>query len=267
MTGIEDDAVAETKEFAMSRVHGSRVIAALAGAAALMLTMAACTSDSAPSGSSSGGDSGADLTKVTVGAVMNSAAVPLWVAQEQGIFEKHGLDVELVDSPNFAASTPALLNGQYHFANAATGPVLTAVSEGVPLQIVGGVQAEHDDPTIGDDQVMVPADSDIKRPKDLEGKTVATSAIGAGPYIGVMANYLADGGTPEGINWVVVNFNEQIPALENGQVDAIVASEPFRVSAEESGFIQAFNAYIVPGLDTMPTGFNDAVVKLNKTKF
>jgi NitT/TauT family transport system substrate-binding protein len=229
----------------------------VAASAALVLALSACSSGQPTPASA---DSAEETTAITVGAVFTTAAVPLWIAEQQGIFEEHGLDVTITQSPNFAASAPSLLNGQMHFANAATAPVITAIDKGVPIQVVAGVSAEPDDPAVGDDQVTVTSDSDIERPRDLEGKTVAVNAIGSGPYVGVMANYLADGGAPDGINWVALNLNEQIPALETGQIDAAVLSEPFAATARSAGFANPFNAYRVEDLDVIPAGFTDAVL-------
>lgn len=230
-----------------------RRLGAIVGVTAIAATLAACSS----AGSES---TPKEMTPVTVGAVFTTAAVPLWIAEEKGFFAKNGLEVTIKQSPNFAASVPSLLNGQMQFANAATAPVITAISKGTPVQIVSGVQAEVANPKLGDDQVMVAQSSTIARPRDLQGKTVATNAVGSGPYVGVMANYLADGGAPNGIKWVVMDLNAQIPALKNGQVDAIVASEPFRVTAADQGFKEVFNAYRVDGLNSVPAGFTDAVL-------
>lgn len=225
-----------------------------AGTAILATALAGCAGGGAQQADADG------TAKVAVGAVFTTATVPLWIAEQEGFFEDHDLDVTISQNPNFAASAPALLSGQLQFANAATGPVVTAVDEKMPLQILAGVSAQPDDPALGDDQVLVPADGDVERPADLEGLTVATNAVGSGPYIGVMANYLADGGAPGGIEWVVMNLNEQLPALEDGQIDAAVLSEPFTAGAVDAGFREAFNAYQVPGLDLIPGGFTDAVV-------
>ncbi|MFC6355986.1 ABC transporter substrate-binding protein [Luethyella okanaganae] len=246
----------------MNRSMLSRRGGVVATIASIALVVSACSPGGAeptPSGGASS-DKPMEAVALTVGAVFTTAAVPLWIADEQGIFEKYALDVTITQSPNFAASAPALLNGQMQFANAATAPVITAVDQNMPIQIVAGVQAEQDDPSIGTNQVMVPKGSTVKRPKDLEGKTVATSAVGSGPYVGVMANYLADGGAKDGINWVVMSLSELLPALESGQIDAAIMSEPFTASARDAGFTAAFNAYHAKGVDAIPVGFTDAVL-------
>jgi NitT/TauT family transport system substrate-binding protein len=234
--------------------RGAFVATLAAGA----LLLGACSGESAPAAGSD--TEPAEMVPVTIGAVFTTAAVPLWIAEDEGIFEEYGLDVTITQSPNFAASAPSLLNGQMQFANAATAPVITAIDQGMPLQIVAGVQAEHDDPELADEGVMVAANSDITRPRDLEGKTIATNAVGSGPYVGVMASYIADGGDPAAIEWVVLNLNEQLPALENGQIDAAIMSEPFPALAKAAGFVSAFNAYRVPGVEVVPGGFADAVL-------
>jgi NitT/TauT family transport system substrate-binding protein len=241
----------------MNRGKSARRGSLAAGAAVIALMLGACSSGGADSGKD-GGESGP--IPVTVGAVFTTATVPLWVGVEEGIFEKHGLEVTLTQSPNFAASVPALLNGQYQFANAATGPAITSIEKGVPIKIIAGVSAQKDDPGDGDDMVAVAADSDITRPRDLEGRTVATNAVGSGPYVGVMANYLADGGKADGVKWVVIPLNEQVAAVQSGKVDAAVLSEPFAAIGRQAGLDLAFNAYQVPGLDVFTGGFQDAVL-------
>lgn len=228
-------------------------IAMLLTGVAVAGSLSGCSSNDAspPSGS---------LTPITIGAVYTTSTLPLWVAEQQGFFKKNGMEVTIKQSPNFAASAPALLSGQMQFANAATAPAVTSIAKGMPLQIVAGVQTENEDITHSSSQVMVRKDSTIKRPRDLQGKTVATSAIGSGPYVGVIANYLADGGAPNGIKWVVVDLNSQLSALEKGQVDAIVASEPYRAQAQDAGMVGAFSAYRVPGITSMPAGFTDVVL-------
>ncbi|MFV0373336.1 ABC transporter substrate-binding protein [Microbacterium sp.] len=240
----------------MTAAGAVRAAGVVAGVAALAVTLGACTSDG---GGTGGGAATGGSTPVTIGAVFTTATVPIWLAEEEGIFDKYGLDVTIQQSPNFAASVPSVLNGQMEFANAATTPFITAINEGVPVQIVAGVSVLAPVERDGN-LVIVQPDSGIERPKDLEGKTVATLAVGAGPTVGVIANYLADGGAPDGIDWVVMGLTEQLPALEDGSIDAAVMAPPFSGQAEAAGYPAGFNAYLVDGLDVIPTGFTDAVL-------
>lgn len=248
--------------------HGSLIRrgSLIAGLAAAALVLGACSPGGAPTEQGGGGgDAGSkDPIKVTIGAVFTTATVPIWIAESEGFFEDNGLEVTITQSPNFAASAPSLLNGQMHFANAATSPAITAIGEGMPLQMIAGVSADQQEGEDAANQVLVPEGSTITRPKDLEGHTIATNAIGSGPYIGVMANYLEDGGDPAKINWIVMNLNEQIPALEKGQIDAGMFSEPFTAQARAAGFVPAFDSYHADGIDLLPYGFTDAVLLASK---
>ena len=102
-------------------------IVAMLAAGALLL--GACSSGG--STPEAGDDSETmEAVPVTIGAVFTTAAVPLWIAEEEGFFEEYGLDATITQAPNFAASAPSLLNGQMQFANAATAP--TTSTAGVP---------------------------------------------------------------------------------------------------------------------------------------
>ena len=83
----------------MMTAHLSRRTALTAALATLGLAATACTSDD-PGGASASGTAsgGADLIPVTIGAVFTTAAVPFWVAQDQGIFAKNGLPATITQA-------------------------------------------------------------------------------------------------------------------------------------------------------------------------
>ena len=69
-------------------------------------------SPAAPAGSQTGLASGG-AQKLVVGYVaLNATQLPSWVAKEQGIFDKNGLDVDLQYLQGGSSPTAALLSGQ-----------------------------------------------------------------------------------------------------------------------------------------------------------
>ena len=99
---------------------------------------------------------------------IGSSLVPFWIGQEQGIFAKHGIDVELIWMQS-NLSTAALLAGEVDTAFGTPQSlfaVLTAKNP-PPLTTIAawGSASEHW-------LVVNPA---IKTGKDLEGKTIGVS--------------------------------------------------------------------------------------------
>jgi NitT/TauT family transport system substrate-binding protein len=211
------------------------------------LALAACSS----SGGGENEGSPGELTPVTMGVVVTTSTVPIYVAQSEGIFEDHGLDVELEAVQNFAAAAPSLLNGQINFATAATAPVITAIDEGMPLLAVAGTSATVEDPRAEGNQLVVRTDGGIEDILDMAGHKVGTNAVGSGPYAAILASYVRAGGDPDDIEWVVMPMNEQVAALESGELDAAVLAEPFTGMALSDGHEAIFSAYREPGYEIM----------------
>jgi NitT/TauT family transport system substrate-binding protein len=212
------------------------------------LALAACSSSG---GGENEQSSPGELTPVTMGVVVTTSTVPIYVAQSEGIFEDHGLDVELEAVQNFAAAAPSLLNGQINFATAATAPVISAIDEGMPLLAVAGTSATVEDPRAEGNQLVVRTDSGIEGILDMAGQKVGTNAVGSGPYAAILASYVRAGGDPDGIEWVVMPMNEQVAALESGELDAAVLAEPFTGMALSDGHEAIFSAYREPGYEIM----------------
>ncbi|WP_165367326.1 ABC transporter substrate-binding protein [Phytoactinopolyspora endophytica] len=225
-----------------------RRTAVTAGVAAAALTLAAC---SPTEGDENEGSSPGELTPVTMGVVVTTSTVPIYVAQSEGIFADHGLEVELEAVQNFAAAAPSLLNGQINFATAATAPVVKAIDQGMPLLAVAGTSATVEDPRAEGNQLVVRTDSGIDDVVDMAGHTIGTNAVGSGPHAAMLASYLRAGGDPEAIEWVVMPMNEQIAALESGELDAAVLAEPFTGMALADGHEAIFSAYREPGYEIM----------------
>ena len=165
------------------------------------------------------------------GAISNNVA-PLWIAKEQGIFKKYGLDVDLVFIIAGRAMQ-AMLAGQ------------------VPVGLVGGTHVTNAN-TAGGDFTMIlglenrleyifVARPTIKSGEDLKGKKVA---IGTPAGSASLATYVALdhlGLVPRRDNIVLLGVGgvpERMGALRSGSVEAtslspelgqIVVSENYRV--------------------------------------
>ena len=112
------------------------------------------------------------LKKITWGVTSLSASnwIP-WVAKDAKIYEKHGLDVELILVKGSGQTSTALLGGSLFGAPVALPTVMLADLGGADL-----VNIAHTVPGV---QSKLLVKQEIKRPEDIKGKRIATSSLGS----------------------------------------------------------------------------------------
>jgi NitT/TauT family transport system substrate-binding protein len=209
---------------------------ALAGAVALLATMAACGDDD-DDAASTGGDaeSGGELTHIEVGVVPVVDVAPLYLGISQGFFEEEGLDVEPVPAQGGAAIIPAVVNGDQQIGFSNIVSLLIAQTENVPVQVISqGVQAT-DDAENDTAAVAVTADSDIREPADLEGKTIAVNTLRNISPLTITAALDREGVDTSTLNFVEVPLPDMVGQLEAGDVDAAGLVEPFVTIGKDAG--------------------------------
>lgn len=147
---------------------------------------------------------------------INPDHAPLIVAEQEGLFEKAGLKVTLVEPadpslpPKLAAAKKADLAISYQPS------LMVDLNNSLPLMRVGTI-VNH--PL---NSLVVLADSDIHSVKDLRGKTVGFSVGGfEDAVLGAMLE--THGLTLDDVELVNVNFSLS-PSLYAGQVDAVIGA-------------------------------------------
>src|SRR5262249_55828373 len=91
------------------------------------------------------------------------------VAQDKGFYEQAGLNVEIGPGKGSGSTAQLVASKATQFGFADGFVVGNSVSKGMNIKMVAGIFRRN--PTA----VLVLADSDIKAPKDLEGKNIAIS--------------------------------------------------------------------------------------------
>ena len=168
-----------------------------------------------------------ELTPVRVAALPIAETGALWGAIEEGIFEDHGLEIEVVPAQGGANAIPALLSGDIQFAIGQPFGPIRADAQDLGVVIVGNYAnslAEGDDVNA----VVALGDSGITRPADLAGKKVSVNTIGAAGDLTIRKAVQDDGGDPSTIEFVEVAFPDVPAQLEAGTMDAAWAPDPFR---------------------------------------
>jgi NitT/TauT family transport system substrate-binding protein len=206
---------------------------ALAGALALLATMAACGDDD--DDNASAGGNGGELTHIDVGVVPVGDVAPLYLGIDKGFFEEEGLDVAPAVAQGGAAIIPAVVNGDQQIGFSNIVSLLTAQTQDVPVQVIAqGVQAT-DDPDNDTAAVGVPADSDIRSPADLAGKTIAVNTLRNISPLTISAALDKEGVDVSTLHFVEAPLPDMVGQLESGDIDAAGLVEPFVTIGKNAG--------------------------------
>jgi NitT/TauT family transport system substrate-binding protein len=164
--------------------------------------------------------------------------VPYEVARSANLFKAHGLDVELVYTRGGNAAMQALVGGAVDYAATALDVAIQAyVNVGADIRrfaVTGRL------PLFA--LVTAPRTANqIRSIKDLEGKTVAVSALGNADH--ALALYLLkEAGADAGrVQFATMGVN-LLEALRQGQIDAGFVQEPALTLLEKSGARVLVNA-------------------------
>lgn len=173
----------------------------------------------------------APLVKLRVPYTAISVAMaPGWVAFEQGLFKKNGLDVTMEYIATSPVLTAAMLAGEVQIAQAAEDVVINSGLGGADLVILAS----------GGERLLFSlyTKPQINKIEDLKGKTLAVTRRGsstdfAARWLLTKNNLLPDkdvafinaGGVPD-----------ILTVMQSGQVDAGILSPPTTIRARQAGF-------------------------------
>ena len=202
------------------------------------LALAGCSGD--PLGgdatNAAGGDAtAADCTTTTPLSVVVAPIQfePTYIAKNQGYFAEECLDVTIVTGGSATQNIAQLVSGQVQFATVSIGALITSEAQGVPVvAVVGNAYTSDKNPTSG---IVVKASSDIKTVSDLVGRTVGIQGLNTGSETAMFIAMEKAGVDPLGAERVEVPSTGMQTALDQGTVDAVLASSPqYQVLAEDT---------------------------------
>jgi ABC-type nitrate/sulfonate/bicarbonate transport system substrate-binding protein len=162
--------------------------------------------------------SAAAETKITIGyAAVSPRTTPLYIAQEQGIFGKYGLDAKIVlfrGAPTLVAS---LVSGEMEVGYTGGTSVLGAAGQGTYLRILSSISS-----TLTHSMMAHPS---IKRVEELRGKRFGIQNMGSSTWMHTMLALEYVGLEPKRDNINILSIGDSVligQALEAGRVDAAV---------------------------------------------
>jgi len=184
----------------------------------------------------------ASAQKIVLGFSASTAFSTAFVAANEGIFKKHGLDVEMKLVPNSSTTPAALVADSLQVATPTAPITLQAVEQGLDLMVLAG--GSYYAKGIEDVAIMVKPDSPIKSAKDFEGKRVATAGLNAFLHV-LFRKWLQENGADyKKVTFTETPFAQQLDVLRSGQVDGILAVQPFLARGLESNMGRVVAYYI-----------------------
>lgn len=200
-------------------------------AIALALPLAACTQEGSSEAATSA-ETG--LRQIDLGIFPGATFGSLKLAEREGIFEKHGIALELNMGQGGAELLPGVSSGDLDIAVGNPVSVMQANTQGLDIGIIAGYA--YDGPAENDTSAVVAMpETGIGSAKDLVGKTVAINTHNGALELGIRESVRLDGGDPDGVEFVEVGFPDMPAQLAAGNVDAICVGQPFMGTVLEGG--------------------------------
>jgi len=172
----------------------------------------------------------AQLIKINVGySAISGDALPAWIAKDAGIFERNGLDVQLVFFTGGTTAVMALVSADTPIAQLAGPAVLHSVLAGSDAAIIaGGVTSLN---------YYLLSRPEIKTPEQLKGGSVAISRFGSSSDF--IARYaLSKVGLTPGKDVTIVQIGSTTARVDSalaGRVQATVVQPPASIIAQKRG--------------------------------
>jgi NitT/TauT family transport system substrate-binding protein len=177
----------------------------------------------------------APLTHLSVAySNISPTILPLWTAKQTGIFEKHGLDIDLQYVAS-ATSVAAVVSGQMQLATVGLSEALGAVAGGADLVVVANQVPGY--------TYIFEVAPGIQTAADLKGKAIGISRTGSSSDIGtrvVLKKFGLD--ADKDVNLVQTgSVSDRAAAMKGGALQAAVASPPETLAVERLGWHPLFD--------------------------
>jgi ABC-type nitrate/sulfonate/bicarbonate transport system substrate-binding protein len=177
-----------------------------------------------------------ELPPLRLGLAEGDDATPTLYALRAGLFKKYGVNVQFSKAPSGAEALAALAGGSLDIAGTSLLPFFSAYSRGLPLQLVAPLAVSTPDSAYA--VVLVKQDAPYKTGRDLNGKTIASSALKDLNWLATMAWIDGNGGDISTVRAVEIPASATAAALETGRIDAATVTTPRYVQALASGGVR-----------------------------
>jgi NitT/TauT family transport system substrate-binding protein len=163
-------------------------------------------------------------------ASVSGTRAPLWIAKELKLYEKYGLDGNLVYIASGVTSVNALLGGSVHLIAASGSSAVAAAASGAPVAIIA---------SLGPIAYKLVANPSITSIQQLKGKIIGSSRIGAGSDYALQRLLPKVGLTPgKDVQVIPTGLSEsdrRLVIMLQGKIDATLATVDNLLQLELAG--------------------------------
>lgn len=182
----------------------------------------------------------------------------IFMANQERLFKKHGLDVELIHIPSSSRGIQAILAGEIAFSFMDGSNAAQANLKGANVVLVAGATNRQ--------VFSLMAKPEFKRIADLKGKKIGITRVGSSTHTSAL--YALGSAALRTNDYQLLPLLE-VPniftALSAGQIDAGVMSPPTNARAKKAGFVELMNiAKEGPEFVSVAIGTSRSYVKANE---
>lgn len=217
-----------TTKSRVKRTSRAAIAAAILGA--FSLTLAACGGGDAQEASGSE-ENAAGAGEVRIySCCVSGTEIPVWLAYDQGLFEKHGIEASELQMIPPPTGGSALISNSVDIGNDSPSVTINASASGDDQLVM--VAGKTSRPVY---RIMSNA---LEDPSELEGKKLGVSGPFAPPALAAYAYLKENYGLEKDKDYEVVpsaKISDLVATLANDSVDAAILSTPLYLASEEKG--------------------------------
>ena len=178
----------------------------------------------------------APLTIIHVAGVPTDDLTPVFYGIKAGLYQKAGLDVQIVPTSSGTAATTAVVAGTYEVGKASLISVMLAHLRGLPIALVAGGAVW--DPKVPFAQLLAAKDTTFKVGPEMNGKTIGVPALNDLNTLVTSAWVDKMGGDSKTLKFVEIPNSIATAALVSHRIDACVEQDPQTEDAIASGNVR-----------------------------
>ncbi len=195
----------------------------------------------------------AQNTKLRVSILKQSALTNVWVAKQAGIFEKNGLDVELVEFRSGNEGIAAQRGGHVDIVLSIPGTAMNANERNFDLVLIAQNEtAKAQGPDSG--ALVVRRDSGLDDVSQLTGKKIALSNLHSQKHVAVQVTLKKHGVDPSKVTFLEIPFANHPDTLRSKQIDVAASLDPWTTQMALSDWAKVLAWDYVESLPEQPIG-------------
>jgi len=162
-------------------------------------------------------------------SAISGVQLPLWVAQDKGLFKRQGLDTELLYIGGGSVVVQAMLGGEVQFTRASAPGIVQASLRGAELVMIAN--------TVNTLVYSVMTRPDVKGPEDLRGKKLGVTRLGGSTdfVVGLLAKKWRFQRGKDYTVFQTGGMPQLLTAVKTGVVDAGIISPPSNLQGLKIG--------------------------------